>query len=101
LNENAGKGGGLDRLGSVTLASFSRPEPAGLDCSSFFMQSIAPGLNVKAGRGARLGFRDILRECMGLEGSSMSGVGSNGVCNDVGIETEAISGNDDLTALLL
>jgi hypothetical protein len=67
------------------------------------MLSIAPGLRVKDGSGARLGFRDVLRICIGLVGTDMSGAVPNGewAGNAAGFDTEAMLGNDGSTALVL
>lgn len=67
------------------------------------MSSIAPELKVKVGRGARFGFRDVLRVCIALVETSKPGAMSNGVRagTAAGSESEAMSGNDGLTTLVL
>jgi hypothetical protein len=57
--------------------------------------SIAPGLNENAGRGVRLGFRDVLRVCIGFVGMGRSGVVSKGewAGSAADIDTEAMVGN--------
>lgn len=92
LKEKAGKGGGPVRVGCFSSAVVSGSGPVRLECCSWLMLFIDPGLNVKPGRGAILGFREVLRECIGLAGTGISSAVSNGVWTGTaaGIETEAM-----------
>lgn len=91
LKEKAGKGGGPFRTGSWTSIPLSGPASGGLGgCPS--LMGCVPGLNVKAGRGAMLGFREVLRVCIGWTGTDSSDAVSKGENADtvVGIDTEAM-----------
>ena len=58
---------------------------------------------MKAGKGAMLGFREVLRVCIGLIGTSRSGAVSIGECagTAMGIDTEAMLGNGRWAALVI